>query len=74
MLLSVLTGHVQDRKSIEEVIRFAAAEKLVLLVDEVIRSCCVRSDWDLTPNLCSLLCIAGVPGQCVWAGQRVHLL
>ncbi|XP_060934096.1 alanine aminotransferase 1-like [Limanda limanda] len=29
------TGHVQDRKSIEEVIRFAAAERLVLLVDEV---------------------------------------
>uniref|UniRef100_A0A3Q3B297 alanine transaminase n=1 Tax=Kryptolebias marmoratus TaxID=37003 RepID=A0A3Q3B297_KRYMA len=29
------TGHVQDRKSIQEVIEFAAAEKLVLLVDEV---------------------------------------
>ncbi|CAK6979536.1 alanine aminotransferase 1-like [Scomber scombrus] len=29
------TGHVQDRKSIEEVIRFAAAERLLLLVDEV---------------------------------------
>ncbi|XP_035504511.2 alanine aminotransferase 1 [Scophthalmus maximus] len=29
------TGHMQDRKSIEEVIRFAAAEKLVLLADEV---------------------------------------
>uniref|UniRef100_A0A672G368 alanine transaminase n=1 Tax=Salarias fasciatus TaxID=181472 RepID=A0A672G368_SALFA len=29
------TGHVQDRESIEEVIRFAAAERLVLLVDEV---------------------------------------
>ncbi|XP_026200602.1 alanine aminotransferase 2-like isoform X1 [Anabas testudineus] len=29
------TGHVQDRNSIEEVIRFAAAEKLILLVDEV---------------------------------------
>uniref|UniRef100_A0A3Q0SUH3 alanine transaminase n=1 Tax=Amphilophus citrinellus TaxID=61819 RepID=A0A3Q0SUH3_AMPCI len=29
------TGHVQDRKSIEEVIQFAAAERLILLVDEV---------------------------------------
>ncbi|XP_069579214.1 alanine aminotransferase 2-like, partial [Brachyistius frenatus] len=29
------TGHVQDRKSVEEVIRFAAAERLLLLVDEV---------------------------------------
>ncbi|KAJ4922797.1 hypothetical protein JOQ06_021301 [Pogonophryne albipinna] len=29
------TGHVQDRKSIEEVIRFAATEGLVLLADEV---------------------------------------
>ncbi|XP_076010499.1 alanine aminotransferase 2-like [Genypterus blacodes] len=29
------TGHVQDRKSIEEVIHFAAAERLLLLVDEV---------------------------------------
>ncbi|XP_077964210.1 alanine aminotransferase 2-like [Gasterosteus aculeatus] len=29
------TGHVQDWESIEEVIRFAAAERLLLLVDEV---------------------------------------
>ncbi|XP_037553734.1 alanine aminotransferase 2-like [Nematolebias whitei] len=29
------TGHVQDRKLIREVIKFAAAEKLLLLVDEV---------------------------------------
>ncbi|CAJ1061177.1 alanine aminotransferase 1-like isoform X1 [Xyrichtys novacula] len=29
------TGHVQDRKSIQEVIRFAAAERLLLLVNEV---------------------------------------
>ncbi|XP_071774534.2 alanine aminotransferase 2-like [Centroberyx gerrardi] len=29
------TGHVQDRESIEEVIRFAATEGLFLLVDEV---------------------------------------
>ncbi|XP_029004916.1 alanine aminotransferase 2-like [Betta splendens] len=29
------TGHLQDRTSIEDVIRFAAAQKLVLLVDEV---------------------------------------
>ncbi|XP_051233416.1 alanine aminotransferase 2-like [Dicentrarchus labrax] len=29
------TGHVQDRKSIQEVIQFAAAERLLLLVDEV---------------------------------------
>ncbi|XP_047444086.1 alanine aminotransferase 2-like [Mugil cephalus] len=29
------TGHVQDRKSIEDVIRLAAAERLLLLVDEV---------------------------------------
>ncbi|KAG7263094.1 LOW QUALITY PROTEIN: hypothetical protein CRUP_000696 [Coryphaenoides rupestris] len=29
------TGHVQNRKSIEEVIKFAAAERLFLLVDEV---------------------------------------
>ncbi|XP_063748297.1 alanine aminotransferase 2-like isoform X2 [Eleginops maclovinus] len=29
------TGHVQDWKSIEEVIRFAAAERLLLMVDEV---------------------------------------
>uniref|UniRef100_A0A3P8TQK8 alanine transaminase n=1 Tax=Amphiprion percula TaxID=161767 RepID=A0A3P8TQK8_AMPPE len=30
-----LTGHVQSRESIEEVIRFAAAEGLLLFVDEV---------------------------------------
>uniref|UniRef100_A0A3B3C708 alanine transaminase n=1 Tax=Oryzias melastigma TaxID=30732 RepID=A0A3B3C708_ORYME len=29
------TGHVQDRKSIQEVVQLAAAEKLLLLVDEV---------------------------------------
>ncbi|XP_045905907.1 alanine aminotransferase 2-like [Micropterus dolomieu] len=29
------SGHVQDRKSIKEVIHFAAAERLLLLVDEV---------------------------------------
>ncbi|XP_040895399.1 alanine aminotransferase 2-like [Toxotes jaculatrix] len=29
------TGHVQDRKSIKEIIQFAAAERLLLLVDEV---------------------------------------
>ncbi|XP_041862658.1 alanine aminotransferase 2-like [Melanotaenia boesemani] len=29
------TGHVQDRKSIQEVIQLAAAERLLLLVDEV---------------------------------------
>lgn len=29
------TGHVQERKSIQDVIRFAAAEGLLLLVDEV---------------------------------------
>ncbi|KAK2835012.1 hypothetical protein Q5P01_015496 [Channa striata] len=29
------TGHVQDRKSIQEVIQFAAAERLLLLADEV---------------------------------------
>nr|XP_046248507.1 alanine aminotransferase 2-like isoform X2 [Scatophagus argus] len=29
------TGHVQDRKTIEDVIRFAASEGLVLLVEEV---------------------------------------
>ncbi|XP_059192074.1 alanine aminotransferase 2-like isoform X2 [Centropristis striata] len=29
------TGHVQDRKSIEQVIQFAAAQRLLLLVDEV---------------------------------------
>ncbi|KAM9364906.1 alanine aminotransferase 2-like [Pholidichthys leucotaenia] len=31
----VPTGHVQDRKSIEEVILFAATERLLLLADEV---------------------------------------
>lgn len=39
--LFVLLGHVQDRKSIEDVIRFAAAERLFLLVDEVIIDYCV---------------------------------
>uniref|UniRef100_A0A3Q3EED0 alanine transaminase n=1 Tax=Labrus bergylta TaxID=56723 RepID=A0A3Q3EED0_9LABR len=33
------TGHVQDRKSIQEVIQFAAAERLLLLVDEVYQDC-----------------------------------
>ncbi|XP_043085644.1 alanine aminotransferase 2-like [Puntigrus tetrazona] len=33
------TGHIQSRKSIEEVIRFAAEEKLVILADEVYQSC-----------------------------------
>lgn len=38
----VFLGHVQDRKSIEEVIQFAAAERLVLLADEVTMSCLFR--------------------------------
>uniref|UniRef100_A0A665WIV8 alanine transaminase n=1 Tax=Echeneis naucrates TaxID=173247 RepID=A0A665WIV8_ECHNA len=38
------TGHVQDRKSIEEVIQFAAAEKLILLVDEVYQDSVYRQD------------------------------
>ncbi|KAI7809450.1 putative alanine aminotransferase 1-like [Triplophysa rosa] len=33
------TGHVQSRESIEEVIEFAAEEKLLLLVDEVYQNC-----------------------------------
>ncbi|XP_049911240.1 alanine aminotransferase 2-like [Epinephelus moara] len=33
------TGHVQDWKSIEEVIQFAATERLLLLVDEVYQDC-----------------------------------
>lgn len=33
------TGHVQDRETIERVIRFAAAEGLVLLVQEVYQDC-----------------------------------
>ncbi|XP_056600211.1 alanine aminotransferase 2 [Triplophysa dalaica] len=33
------TGHVQSRKSIEEVIEFAAEKKLLLLVDEVYQNC-----------------------------------
>lgn len=37
MLLLISSGHVQDRKSIQEVIQLATAEKLLLLVDEVIR-------------------------------------
>ncbi|XP_019958102.2 alanine aminotransferase 1-like [Paralichthys olivaceus] len=39
------TGHVQDRKSIEEVIRFAAAERLVLLVDEVYQDSVFGSEF-----------------------------
>ncbi|GAA6219602.1 alanine aminotransferase 2-like [Lates japonicus] len=38
------TGHVQDRKSIEEVIQFAAAERLLLLVDEVFQDSVYRQD------------------------------
>uniref|UniRef100_A0A3B4APS7 alanine transaminase n=1 Tax=Periophthalmus magnuspinnatus TaxID=409849 RepID=A0A3B4APS7_9GOBI len=33
------TGHIQDRKSMESVIRFAAAERLILLVQEVYQDC-----------------------------------
>ncbi|KAJ8012164.1 hypothetical protein DPEC_G00065840 [Dallia pectoralis] len=33
------TGHVQSKKTIEEVIRFAAEKRLVLLVDEVYQDC-----------------------------------
>ncbi|XP_048018982.1 alanine aminotransferase 2-like [Megalobrama amblycephala] len=38
------TGHIQSRKSIEEVIRFAAEERLFLLADEVYHSCVYRED------------------------------
>ncbi|KAG9328350.1 hypothetical protein JZ751_014481 [Albula glossodonta] len=47
------TGHVQSRKSIEEVIRLAAEEKLFLLVNEVTVSLCtvqyltVWGDWEV---------------------------
>ena len=40
----LLQGHVQNRKSIEDVIRFAAEEKLFLLADEVmVFPCCAIS-------------------------------
>ena len=37
-------GHVQSRQSIEEVIQFAAEEKLFLLVDEV------NDNFQIDPN------------------------
>ncbi|XP_067308284.1 alanine aminotransferase 2 [Pseudorasbora parva] len=40
------TGHIQSRKSIEEVIRFAAEERLFLLVDEVYQSCVYEEDTE----------------------------
>uniref|UniRef100_A0A3B4ZYJ6 alanine transaminase n=1 Tax=Stegastes partitus TaxID=144197 RepID=A0A3B4ZYJ6_9TELE len=38
------TGHVQTRESIEEVIRFAAAERLLLFVDEVYQDSVIGLD------------------------------
>ncbi|KAF4116976.1 alanine aminotransferase 2 isoform X1 [Onychostoma macrolepis] len=40
------TGHIQSRKSIEEVIRFAAEEKLFILADEVYQSCMYGDDTE----------------------------
>ncbi|XP_056121314.1 alanine aminotransferase 2 [Rhinichthys klamathensis goyatoka] len=40
------TGHIQSRKSIEEVIRFAAEERLFLLADEVYQSCVYGEDTE----------------------------
>ncbi|XP_048108025.1 alanine aminotransferase 2 [Alosa alosa] len=38
------TGHVQDRNTIQDVIRFAAEENLLLLVDEVYQDCVFGKD------------------------------
>uniref|UniRef100_A0A672QXJ9 alanine transaminase n=1 Tax=Sinocyclocheilus grahami TaxID=75366 RepID=A0A672QXJ9_SINGR len=40
------TGHIQSRKSIEEVIRFAAEERLFILADEVYQSCVYGDDTE----------------------------
>ncbi|XP_050979132.1 alanine aminotransferase 2-like isoform X3 [Labeo rohita] len=40
------TGHLQSRKSIEEVIRFAAEERLFILADEVYQSCVYGDDTE----------------------------
>ncbi|XP_073778060.1 alanine aminotransferase 2 isoform X2 [Danio rerio] len=40
------TGHVQSRTSIEEVIRFAAEEKLFILADEVYQDCVFADEAD----------------------------
>uniref|UniRef100_A0A8C0XVP3 alanine transaminase n=1 Tax=Cyprinus carpio carpio TaxID=630221 RepID=A0A8C0XVP3_CYPCA len=40
------TGHIQSRKSIEEVIRFAAEERLFILADEVYQSCVYADDTE----------------------------
>lgn len=64
----------------EEVIRFAAAERLFLLVDEVINAQIepLVAAWRPSARHAgpptSLLHTAGVPGQRVRTGQRVHFL
>lgn len=50
MLPFILLGHVQDRKSIEEIIQFAAAERLLLFVNEVTTKCFSDSDLIKTVN------------------------
>lgn len=73
------SGHVQDWESIEEVIRFAAAERLLLLVDEVITSSIFRLGFITRRPLCSstkslFFCAEGAPGQRVWTGPGIYFL
>lgn len=48
LMLLISSGHVQDRKSIQEVVQLAAAEKLLLLVDEVNKN--LRLNGKLVPD------------------------
>lgn len=77
LMLLISSGHVQDRKSIQEVVQLAAAEKLLLLVDEVNKN--LRLNGKLVHDrllhpLQLILCSSGVPGQCVRTEHRVPLL
>lgn len=60
MLLLISSGHVQDRKSIQEVIQLATAEKLLLLVDEVIRDL-LRLQGSIPDDFFTPLCSSSAP-------------
>lgn len=80
MSFIVLSGHVQDRETIEKIIHFAASERLVLLVEEVNTFCTDKFLCLLVflikilPFFLNYCTILGLPGQCVWTGQRVSLI
>lgn len=74
LTLLALIGYVQDRKTIEEVIDFAATEGLILLVEEVSTKDTAQTFRVVLITFYATLHFLGEPGQRLWTGKRVYFL